>query len=825
MSLSGVASCDSLVTTQAAQAAKLNYRSSNPLPASTSWLPPSGDRTLHKALSQDDQPELKKVCLLSKELTRTQQKVSTSSSLNSVTQYSSVITPIKLPSWSGAELPSEEHNSDNECRMSSPPHFKSDFAKRLSASSGLLYFPSDGDAVLSRVLEFPDDSVSVDLFPATEEAHSSLNSSQTNSLTQNNSAGVLIAGDSVKSASTYRLMEAITKHLTLSDEDTSLEVDAADALRSSQASMPRVVGHDSSFTGATSGAESKPFMNVLENLTPPRPEVSDIFLSSCLKVSEICSNLVETSNQKLNKVLSESGDFANASFNSSFDKMFDSVVEDDCDLNDDVEEVSQECNKLHNEKKARLVQFKLDEDEQSCDSEDVWKFEPNLGYLSEELTETAATETVEARDLLLERSNSKSKVCEDEMDVDHFLSGEKSDNKTKVKHCLEMQEKLRNISLRNNSETHFDESSKSSRKAQFDAIPEDDEASMTSSDVSSGSVQSASSPMQASTVNAPAVNIFKYPRPTTLPLFADMSKKEFDLHSPKRAKGHTTIRRHSDQNCCSPLGGRFANKTGIRSALKLSPFQPSNSKTDALSIQREPTDEDNLNADCLTTSVLSSVEELPVEDPHISTVSNNKRSLINNVGSRAKSKVPPNVDKARSVFQKLAPSNNDNAYLDYALSASNINQNSIVTKKPIPSIGNHPVKPDSEPHGIVIQTILKPVELSSYVLNADNKRFFNSSAPCTNAIPATAVECNVIPTEFSPLVSHPEQLAVSSPSTSSVARSCCSPSQHKLGITSICGSPIRGAQYWSPSALGDDPSIKLSRSLPGSPHKVTPVVL
>ena len=648
------------------------------------------------------------------------------------------------------------------------------------------------------------------------------------------------ADESVGPPPANGLVEAISKHLILSDNILSEKVSP-----SKHSAMPSV-----DFSPSNTVAErSSTDMSSVCSISSSKSEVSDIFLSSCLKVSEICSNLVETSNQKLSQVLSDGGDFANANFSSSFDKMFESVVDDDGD-GDFIEETSVDDHSRINVRKCNMVKF----NDESVMQNQRDEIDTGADCYLTDLEASPQTLRVDQAPLL-DRCHGKSKVCIDEMDVDYFLSGEgDSDTRRSKINKRDLQEKFSNVEFPPvKSEGHNPDVSKYHKKIQFDAIPEDDEANISQSDTSSTSGSVHAELTQAGSESA------RLSRPTTLPLFSDMSRKEFSLHSPKHEKSHSVARRHSDHSGGgSHRGGRFASKSNLRSPLKLSPYQPSFLP----SVNGVAGNTDDPIKESLSSSLEPSIDELPEEeeDANVALYSDdNELQSRSCLKTRSCSVVTTTEQSSTNALASI--SDDAEADVTRTLSVSSRttvfsqSHNTCSSTKRMPSNVCHPVNHESNlvcsssytittndptvtcvssSHNIVSSTVSASYGPSPAVHDTLHHRIGNGSCDPRSPVPLGSDHLDTahlgsshhgsssqpIPRSVSVTSGLPPLASPHSPRRSVARPPCGSPSQYKLGITSICGSPLRGARTWSSSALVDEANLKMSRSLPGSPHKV-----
>ena len=539
-------------------------------------------------------------------MTATSSFVSSTNTSNSSMAYTSVITPIKLPEFgnsnvcsnsstpiikeaisnspgimkqcnspavasvtaTNAELSSAAPSTPYDCDISTPV-FKSEFAKRLSASSSFLLdsVPGSTDNTFTtsakRALEFngPDSK----LIFRKEHPTSVDNCIESNKENiENNGAP----------KSPKKFIDELTKHLEAYVPDS---IENTDSLHSSSFSKIPLLNSEELLTGKSSVSLTKvdsPMENTslsvnssvsgtLKDVYPKsdNSDVSDILVSSCIKFSEICSNLVETSNMKLKQVLAEDADFssANFSFNSSFDKMFESVNdEEEGDGSQFVVDTERDSNNV------KGVKFKLPTAEVSkttnvsdveCPptSEKSDLFEQDEDVNNKDVSSSPSR--MDQEGIVSNRSKS-SKVCEDEMDVDFFLGDSDSTRVSK---------KAKDVNYESFAFTSHDADTPlkyGKAAARFECIPEDDEFSSGKSDTSSL--------YNSNTSGASCERIKqKASRPTTLPLFADISKKEFSLHSPMRNK--TSL----DKRKLESLRNNSSNHFKCKSSLKLSPYHPS----------------------------------------------------------------------------------------------------------------------------------------------------------------------------------------------------------------------------------------------------------
>ena len=331
-----------------------------------------------------------------------------------------------------------------------------------------------------------------------------------------------------------------------------------------------------------------------------QPPVSMMY--SYTQVDELCHKLLESSNQKLKSIADEI-DFSSSKFNSSFDEMFDSIIEEQsCDTDTYFDSPSLECS-MESKKSVSFEMIDVKKDENYSDNDDA------SSILSEDSCHTS----------------SKSKICEDEMDVDFFLSSdsESKNRNSSVKQTLEKIESFKE------TESSMDSPVSSLRMPSFEAIPEGDE------DISSNSSANVSPlPDNISTSSRFSLTELEdtLVRPNNLPLFSDMSGKEINLQSPKRSKNESTTRSDS-----LVLNGNFI-KNMSKSPLKLSPFKPrSTSSSDFENIncakRRIITDDNNITSGTKSIdSILIDQKSYPIgeerpQSSEVNSLGNHERCL------------------------------------------------------------------------------------------------------------------------------------------------------------------------------------------------------
>ena len=652
-----------------------------------------------------------------------QHSVSTVSTDPSLSTYKSIITPLKVAEAVTFAANFEERGSTSEERnLSGAPSFKSEFAKRLSASSSLLNKGIPGDEDTQKVLQFQNENLANG---GNQSEHIPSNQSKGTSLVN----GLPSKQDEFQylsdvSGSVHETENSSMNLQFLLDENPSSKETVLQSHPANDnfllGSLPKSSGNVISGDALANSVSLSLFKN---NELDQRKDLSELIRSSCLKFSEICSSLVDESNQKLHKVLSEDADFSdsNFNFNSSFEKMFDSVVEDDS------EDFEREDSDLQETKK---VQFNVSDSESSPkhlrknDFKETETFQPLTNGL---LLEPEDQE--DSSSFSPQNTRQRGKVCEDEMDVDYFLDDEPISKEGSFQKSL-LSDKL--VSIEKNEEEAFIANDllevskgRAFKRTGFASIPEDDEIT---------SVKSESSLSELGNKCSPAKNL----RPTTLPLFSDLSQKELGLQSPKRS---TTA-------------------ASYKKLLKLSPYQPSSR---GLSLPFNITD----GTQPLRTSTLKSLKNSKNDD----------------------SSLDASFDTVSSDFSDAKASADTTDLLSATCSKFSSDQTTC----------SSPLVVDKQ----------KYIELS----------------PSKSVIPLSPIRQNSLPSQSSkttcPIVpSSSQSLSLNSPMcpNPSQQRAAQSPIQQKLGITSICGSPLRATRTMtSPSIIDEN---KPSRSLPSSPMKV-----
>ena len=432
-----------------------------------------------------------------------QHSVSTVSTDPSLSTYKSIITPLKVAEAVTFAANFEERGSTSEERnLSGAPSFKSEFAKRLSASSSLLNKGIPGDEEAQKVLQFQNENLANG---GNKSDHIPSNQSKGTSPSKQDEFQYLsdVSGSVNETGS---LPENSSMNLQfLLDENPSSKETVLQSHPSNDnfllGSLPKSSGNVISGDALANSVSLSLFKN---NELDQRKDLSELIRSSCLKFSEICSSLVDESNQKLHKVLSEDADFSdsNFNFNSSFEKMFDSVVEDDS------EDFEREDGDLQETKK---VQFNVSESEGSPKRLRKSDFKENETF--QPLTNGLLLEPEDQEDsssFSPQNTRQRGKVCEDEMDVDYFLDDEPISKEGSFQKSL-LSDKLG--SIEKSEEEAFIANDllevskgRAFKRTGFASIPEDDEIT---------SIKSESSLSELGNKCSPAKNL----RPTTLPLF------------------------------------------------------------------------------------------------------------------------------------------------------------------------------------------------------------------------------------------------------------------------------------------------------------------
>ena len=216
-----------------------------------------------------------------------------------LSNYKSVVSPITLPSFS--KKLDALNESPRLGDIKSPPSFKSQFAKTLSASSSML---------------FDDVSNGNDLSSIGNAASSNLDS------------------EDMKENS-----------IPLSQICTKLNNNSQLTPSSQVANLLQEIMNTNTGNARNHAPQPLAVSKMSGNEPAPLADFSgaSLLLKSCMEATKICSDLVEGSKKKLDEVFSHGMDF---NFNSSFDQMFESVVEDDDMFNSPELDEAENANKL-----------------------------------------------------------------------------------------------------------------------------------------------------------------------------------------------------------------------------------------------------------------------------------------------------------------------------------------------------------------------------------------------------------------------------------------------------------------------------------------------